>query len=116
MIVVPERGGVLLEGVGAGAGGAGDEPVFGVAVVFAGGFGAVEVDAGADVGDVVAAAVQGVVDGQEVLGGELVDPFDLERLAGAGFDEGAEGGRAGVGGRRGRRRSRDGWGGRRGGA
>ncbi len=74
----------------AGAGGAGDEPVLGVAVVLGGGFGAVEVDAGADVGEVVAAAVEGEVDGQEVLGGEVVDPFDLEGLAGAGFDEGGE--------------------------
>ena len=60
--------------VGADAGLAGDEPVFGVAVVFGGGLGAVEVGGGADVRYVVAAAVEGVVDGEEMLGGEVVDP------------------------------------------
>ena len=91
VVVIPERGGVLLERVGADAGLAGDEPVFGVAVVFGGGLGAVKMGGGADVGDVVAAAMEGVVDGKEVLCGEVVDPLDLEGFAGAGFDERCEG-------------------------
>ena len=52
VIVVPERGGVLLERVGAGAGFTGDEPVFGVAVVFGGDLGAVKMGDGADLGEV----------------------------------------------------------------
>ena len=56
-----------------------------------GGLGAVKVGGSADVGHVVAAAVEGVVDGEEVFGGEVVDPIDLEGLAGAGFDERGEG-------------------------
>ncbi len=91
VVVIPESGGVLLEGIGADAGFAGHEPVFGVAVVFGGDFGAVDVDDGADVGDVVAAAVEGVVDGEKMLGGEVVDPLDLEGMVGAGLDDGTEG-------------------------
>ncbi len=91
MVVVPERGGVLLKRVGADAGLAGDEPVFGVAIVFGGGLGAVKVGGGADVGHVVAAAVEGVVDGKEVFCGEVIDPADLEGFAGAGFDERSQG-------------------------
>ena len=30
------------------------------------------------------------VDGEEVFGGQVVDPLDLEGLAGAGFDERGE--------------------------
>jgi hypothetical protein len=47
----------------------------------------VKVDAGADFGDVMAAAVEAEVDGEEVFGGQLVDPFDVEGLVGVGIDE-----------------------------
>jgi len=87
VVVVPESGGVLLERVSTDAGLAGDKPIFGVTVVFGGGPGAVKVSGGADIGHVVATAMKGVVDGQEVFGGEVVDPTNLERLAGARFDE-----------------------------
>jgi hypothetical protein len=90
VVVVPESGGVLLHGVAAGVGGAGDEPVFGVAVVLGGSLGAVEMDTGSDLGEIAAAAVEGEIDGKEVPGGEVVDPLDLEGLAGAGFDEWGE--------------------------
>ena len=75
MVVVPERGGVLLEGVGAGAGFAGDEPVFGVAVVVGGSLAPWRWVMVRTSGMSAAAAVEGVVDGQEVLGGEVVDPL-----------------------------------------
>src|ERR1700722_19125957 len=91
MVVVPEGGGLLLEGVGAGARVAGGEPVLGVAVVGRRDLGAVEVGDGADVGDVGAAAVEGVVDGEEVPCGEVVDPGDLEGFAATGLDERGEG-------------------------
>ncbi len=91
MVVVPESGGILLKRIGADAGLAGDEPVIGVAIVFGGGLGSVEVGGGADVGDVVAASVERVVDGQEVLSGEIVDPTDLDGLTGACFDDRSEG-------------------------
>ena len=83
MVVIPEGGGILLKGIGADTGFAGDEPVIGLAVVFGGGSAAVEMDTGADGGDVAAAAMEGVINGEEVLGGELIAPFDLERLVGA---------------------------------
>jgi hypothetical protein len=91
VVVVPEGGGLLLEGVGAGARLAGGEPVFWVAVVGRRDLGAVEVGDGADVGDVGAAAVEGVVDGEEVCCGKVVDPGDLEVFAATGFDEWSEG-------------------------
>ncbi len=94
VVVVPERCGVLLKRVGAGAGVAGGEPVLGVAVVFGGGLGAVQMGGGADLGDAGAAAVERAVDGEEVFGGQVVDPADLEGLAGARFDQRAEGGGA----------------------
>jgi hypothetical protein len=94
VVVVPESGGVLLVGVVADAAFARDEPVVGVAVIIGGNFGSVNVGDGADIGDIVAAAVEGVVDGKEVLCGEVVDPLDLERTAGASFDDGREGGGA----------------------
>ncbi len=65
VVVVPERGGVLLEGVEAGSAFAGDEPVGGVAVGFGGDASTVDVGDGADVGDIVAAAVEAVIDGAE---------------------------------------------------
>ena len=58
MVVVPERGRILLERIGADARLAADEPVFWMAIVFGGGAAAVEVDAGADIGDVATAAVK----------------------------------------------------------
>jgi len=104
VVVIPEGCGVLLERVEGGAGLAGDIPVFGLAVVLGRGAGAVDVDAGADVRNVMAATVKAVVDGEEVLGGKLVDPLDVEWLVGAGLDErgkggdfGAEAGGVGVG-------------------
>ena len=87
MVVIPEGGGFLFERVGAGAGLARDEPVFRIAVVFGGGLRAVEVGDGSDVGDVGTASVKGMVDREEVFRGEVVDPADLEGLAGASFDE-----------------------------
>jgi hypothetical protein len=90
VVVVPEGSGVLLVGVVADAAFARDEPVVGVAIVFGGSFGSVDVGDGADVGHVAAAAVKGVVDGKEVLCGEVVDPLDLEGMAAAGFDNGRE--------------------------
>jgi len=94
MVVIPEGGGVLLEGVGADARFAGDEPVFGISVVFRGDLGAVDVDAGANVGDVAAGAVEGVVYREEMLRREVVDPFDLKGMTAASLDNGTEGGRA----------------------
>jgi hypothetical protein len=92
VIVIPESGRFLLEGIGGDVGFAGDEPVFREAIVFGGGAAAVEMDARADVGDVMTAAVERVIDGKEVLGGEVVDPFDLKRLVSADINEGGEGG------------------------
>ena len=91
VVVVPEGGGVLLEWVDVLDGFAGGVPVFGVAVVFGGDAGAVDMDDGADVGHAGATAMQGVVDGEEMLGGEVVDPLDVGGDVSAGFDEGAEG-------------------------
>jgi hypothetical protein len=49
------------------------------------------VDGGADVGDVAPAAVEGVVDGEEVLGGKVIDPLDLDGVTASGLDDWAEG-------------------------
>jgi hypothetical protein len=89
--MVPESGGFLLEGVGAGAGFARREPVLGVAIVGGGNLGAVEVGDGADLGDVGAAAVEAVVDGEEVFYREVVNPGDLEGFSATSFDERSEG-------------------------
>jgi hypothetical protein len=94
VVVIPESGGLLFEGIVAGAGFAGGEPVFGVAVVFRGDLGAVHVGDGADFRDVGSAAVQGVVDGEKVFGGEVVDPGDFERLVAVSFNERGKGGGA----------------------
>ena len=67
------------------------KPVLGVAVVFGWDFGTVDVGDGADLGNVPAATVEGVVDGEEVFCGKVIDPGDPERFAAAGFDEGSEG-------------------------
>ena len=91
VVVVPEGGGILLQGIVRDFGVAGGEPVFGVAVALGARLGAMDVDDGTDLGDVLAGAVQGVVDGEEVLGGEVVDPVDVERLVGANLEGGAEG-------------------------
>ena len=40
-----------------------------------------------DLGQLLAAAVEAEVDGQEVVGRELVDPLDLKGLVGAGLDD-----------------------------
>jgi hypothetical protein len=90
VVVIPECCGVLLKRVGADARVTGGKPVFGVAVVFGGGLGSMEVCGGADVGDAGATAMEGVVDGEEVFRGEVVDPADLEGFTRAGFDERGE--------------------------
>jgi hypothetical protein len=92
VVVIPEGGGFLLEGIIADAGFAGNEPVFGVSIVFGGDLGTVDVDDGADVGDVVTAAVEGVVDGEKVLRGKVVDPLDLKGMIAAGLDDRTESG------------------------
>jgi hypothetical protein len=48
-------------------------------------------DAGAYFGDVAAAAVEGVVDGKEVAGGEGVHPLDGKGMADVDIDERGEG-------------------------
>jgi hypothetical protein len=63
VVVIPEGGGILLEGVEAGFAFAGDEPVGGVAISLGGYAGTVDVGAGADFGNVAAAAVEAVIDG-----------------------------------------------------
>ncbi len=90
VVVIPEGRGVLLEWIDAGAALARNEPVGGVAVGFGGDASAVDVGGGANVGDIVAAAMEAVVDGKKVGGGEVVDPLDLEGMAGARFDDGSE--------------------------
>jgi hypothetical protein len=92
VVVVPKGGGALLERIVAGQALAGDEPVVGVAVVAGGDACAVDVDDGADVGNILAAAVEAVVDREKVLVREAVDPFDPEGFAYAGLDEGGESG------------------------
>ena len=42
---------------------------------------------GADLGDIMAAAVEAEIDWKEVLCRKLIHPFDVQRLTGAGFDE-----------------------------
>jgi hypothetical protein len=91
VVVEPKAGGVLFEGIVASEALAGDEPVIGVAVVFRGDGGTVDVDNGTDVGNVSAAAVEAVVNGQEVLVRELIDPLDVEWLLGMGLDERRDG-------------------------
>jgi hypothetical protein len=49
---------------------------------------------GADLGDVGSTTMEGVVDREEVFGGKIIDPGDLERLAAASLDERSEGARA----------------------
>ncbi len=90
VVVIPEGRGVLFERIDAGSALTGDEPVGGVAVGFGGDASAVDVGDGADVGDVVAAAVEAVVDGQKVRGGKVVDPLDFEGMSRARFDDGSE--------------------------
>jgi hypothetical protein len=90
MVVIPEGSGVLLEWVEAGSAFAGDEPVGGIAVGFGGDASAVDVGDGADVGDVVSAAVEAVVDGEKVCGGKVVDPLYFKGMVGARFDDGRE--------------------------
>ena len=70
VVVIPEGGCFLLERVYADAGLSRDEPVFRLAVVFGRILSAVHVDAGAYFRDVTAAAMEGVVDGKEVPGGQ----------------------------------------------
>jgi hypothetical protein len=86
VIVIPEGGGLLLERVSADAGFAGDEPVVWRAVVFGRRVAAVKVDAGTHLGEITPAAVERVVDGQEVLGGKTVDPLDVEGPARVDID------------------------------
>ncbi len=93
MIVIPEHAGGLLVrvvgGIGArdGAGFAiGGEPGVGVAVTLRQDLSAVNVRHGADFRNVFLGAVDGVVDGKEVFGGQLVGPFDGKRLAFSHFE------------------------------
>ncbi len=76
--------GIVIDG-----GLAGRVPGVGIAVAGGGGFGAVEVDDGADFGLVGFGSVDGVIDGQEMLGGKFVGPFDEDSLAAASFECGA---------------------------
>jgi len=86
MIVIPEHGRVLVVGVVIDGGLAGDVPVVGVAVTIGRSLGTVEMDDGSDLGLVGLRAVDAVIDGQEMLRGELVGPFDQDALAAAGFE------------------------------
>ena len=94
VVVIPEGGCFLLVWVVADTALPRDEPIFGVAVIFGGDLCSVNVGDGADLGDVATAAVKGVIDGEEVGGGEIIEPLDLEGLSGASFDDGAQGGGA----------------------
>ncbi len=91
VIVVPEGGCFLLERVGADAGLSRDEPIFWMAVVFGRILSAVQMHAGAYFGDVATAAVEGVVDGEEVPDGEGVHPLDGKGMASVDVDERSEG-------------------------
>jgi hypothetical protein len=80
MVVIPEGGGVLLQRIVAGARIGRGEPVLGVAVVLGRTRPPCRWTTARTSGTSRAAAVQAVVDGEEVLGGELIDPLDLKRL------------------------------------
>ena len=77
MVVVPERGGVLLERIVADAGFAGDEPVFGVAVVLRAGLGAVKWVTVRTSGTSWPQPWREWSMGRKCFGGEVVDPLDL---------------------------------------
>jgi hypothetical protein len=62
-----------------------------MAVVFGRILSTVQMDAGAYFGDVATAAMEGVVDGEEVPGGEIVHPLDGKGMAGVDIDERGEG-------------------------
>jgi len=87
--VIPEHGSVLMIGIVIDGGLAGRIPGVGIAVAGGGGFGAVQVDDGANFGLFGLGSVDGVVDGKEMLSGKFVGPFDEESLAAAGFEGGA---------------------------
>ena len=87
MIVIPQRGSFLVERIVACPALARNEPVFRIAIVFRWNFGAVQMGDGAYFGHIFAAAVERVVDRQEVARGKVVDPLNIEWLTPAGFDE-----------------------------
>ena len=80
MIVIPQHGRILLIRIKIGRGFSGNVPIFGPAVAFGRDLRAVNVDDRADFGLIGFGAVQAVVDGQKVLGGKLVGPFDQDPL------------------------------------
>jgi len=93
MIVIPERGGGLVVGMAGGIGGeswsgfaVGSDPGVGIAVAIRENLGAVDVSDGADFGDVLFRAVDGVIDGKKMFGGQFVRPLDGKRLTLAGFE------------------------------
>ena len=61
-------------------------PLFGVTIAFGRGFGAVNVDHRAHFGAIRFGSVEGVVDGEEVVFGELVGPFDGDGIAATDFE------------------------------
>src|SRR5580704_3066300 len=86
MIVIPEHGGVLVVGIVIDRGLAGNVPVVRIAVALRGSFGSVQVNYGSYFGLVRFCAVDAVIDGKEMLGGEFVGPFDEDSLAASGFE------------------------------
>jgi len=94
MVVVPECGSVLLQGIVTGAALAGDEPVFRIAIVFGWDARSVYVDNGAYIWNILAAAVERVIDGKEVLCRQVVYPLHLKRMTFARFNQRSQGGGA----------------------
>ena len=73
----------MLKRIGAEAGLSRYIPIFGLTVFFRGVFSTVQVDAGTDFGDVSTAAMERVVNGKEMLGGERIHPLDGQGMASA---------------------------------
>ena len=89
VVVIPERRGVLLVGIMTNSRLPGCLPVFRIAVTRGRTLCAVDMDDSAHLGLVGLSAVQSVIDGEKVLPGKLIDPFDQNALPGAGRESGA---------------------------
>ena len=87
MVVIPERRGILLQRIVARATCAGHKPVLRIAVILRHDAPSMQVDVRPHLGKIASAAVQRVVDWQEVPGGQLVHPLDRQRLVRTHFDD-----------------------------
>jgi hypothetical protein len=86
VIVIEEHRRILLIGVIEGGGLSRDVPVLRVAVAVGRCFASMKVNHAADFRQVRFGAMNGVVDGQKMLLGQLIDPLDHQSMAAASFE------------------------------